>query len=68
MLRVIYFVQLTRVMDAKLNTVAFEKCLKSKTMELILIRLSIVWADTARLFIMFAAPPELTLEWTESGV
>ena len=25
-------------------------------------------ADTARLFIMFAAPPELTLEWTESGV
>jgi leucyl-tRNA synthetase len=25
-------------------------------------------ADTARLFMMFAAPPELTLEWTESGV
>ena len=25
-------------------------------------------ADTVRLFIMFAAPPELTLEWQESGV
>ncbi|HEY1772204.1 MAG TPA: leucine--tRNA ligase [Gammaproteobacteria bacterium] len=25
-------------------------------------------ADTVRLFMMFAAPPELTLEWSESGV
>ncbi|MBD1389759.1 leucine--tRNA ligase [Neiella sp. HB171785] len=25
-------------------------------------------ADTVRLFMMFAAPPELTLEWQESGV
>ncbi len=25
-------------------------------------------ADTARLFIMFAAPPELTLEWNDAGV
>ncbi|EKE67618.1 leucine--tRNA ligase [Gallaecimonas xiamenensis] len=25
-------------------------------------------ADTVRLFMMFAAPPELTLEWIESGV
>jgi leucyl-tRNA synthetase len=25
-------------------------------------------ADTARLFMMFAAPPEQTLEWSESGV
>src|SRR5205823_13886227 len=25
-------------------------------------------ADTARLFTMFAAPPEQTLEWSESGV
>src|SRR5260370_22106027 len=25
-------------------------------------------ADTARLFIMFAAPPEQTLEWSEEGV
>jgi leucyl-tRNA synthetase len=25
-------------------------------------------ADTARLFMMFAAPPELSLEWSESGV
>jgi leucyl-tRNA synthetase len=25
-------------------------------------------ADTARLFIMFAAPPEMTLEWSDSGV
>lgn len=25
-------------------------------------------ADTVRLFIMFAAPPEMTLEWQESGV
>ncbi len=25
-------------------------------------------ADTARLFIMFAAPPEQTLEWSDSGV
>lgn len=25
-------------------------------------------ADTVRLFMMFAAPPELTLEWQESSV
>ncbi len=25
-------------------------------------------ADTVRLFLMFAAPPEMTLEWSESGV
>ncbi len=25
-------------------------------------------ADTARLFIMFAAPPEQTLEWSDEGV
>ncbi len=25
-------------------------------------------ADTARLFMMFAAPPEMTLEWSDSGV
>lgn len=25
-------------------------------------------ADTVRLFMMFAAPPEMTLEWSESGV
>lgn len=25
-------------------------------------------ADTVRLFMMFASPPELTLEWQESGV
>ncbi|MHB8454270.1 MAG: leucine--tRNA ligase [Acidiferrobacterales bacterium] len=25
-------------------------------------------ADTARLFMMFAAPPEMTLEWADSGV
>ena len=25
-------------------------------------------ADTARLFMMFAAPPEQTLEWADSGV
>jgi leucyl-tRNA synthetase len=25
-------------------------------------------ADTARLFMMFAAPPEQTLEWSDSGV
>ena len=25
-------------------------------------------ADTARLFTMFAAPPEDTLEWSDSGV
>ncbi|MFC0179887.1 leucine--tRNA ligase [Thorsellia kenyensis] len=25
-------------------------------------------ADTVRLFVMFAAPPEMTLEWQESGV
>ena len=25
-------------------------------------------ADTARLFMMFAAPPEMTLEWSEEGV
>src|SRR5690606_23432890 len=25
-------------------------------------------ADTARLFVMFASPPEQTLEWSESGV
>src|SRR3546814_3785869 len=25
-------------------------------------------ADTARLFVMFASPPEQTLEWSDSGV
>ena len=25
-------------------------------------------ADTARLFVMFAAPPELTLDWSDSGI
>ena len=25
-------------------------------------------ADTVRLFMMFAAPPEMTLEWSDSGV
>jgi leucyl-tRNA synthetase len=25
-------------------------------------------ADTARLFVMFTAPPEQTLEWSDSGV
>ena len=25
-------------------------------------------ADTARLFVMFAAPPEQTLEWSDAGV
>ena len=25
-------------------------------------------ADTVRLFLMFAAPAEMTLEWSESGV
>ena len=25
-------------------------------------------ADTARLFMMFASPPEQTLEWSDSGV
>ena len=25
-------------------------------------------ADTARLFVMFAAPPEQTLEWNDAGV